>query len=144
MRFKAGVWGGRGAVGGSGQSMAPPTRVSGWCWETDPGEAWGLRWGLVVLQTSAAACQQAGVAPAPPSDPLQEEHLKTSKTPSTKQAKYTKSSIPLAGCSQSLAKSFGVRRVKKNRHFFSLNFFLCFFIIRNNLSHGINTHQNQP
>lgn len=137
-----GGWG-MGAAGGSGQCMAPPVRVSGWCWGMDPGDPWGLRWGLAVLQTSAAACQQAGVAPAPPPDPLQEEHLKTSKTPNTKQVKHTKSSIPLAGCSQSLAKSFGIRIVKK-KNVFSLSSFLCFFMIRIDLSPGINSHQNQP
>lgn len=58
----------------------------------------GLLCLLAVLQKSAAACQEAGVAPAPPFDSLQEEHLKVIKTQNKASAEGIKSSIPLAGC----------------------------------------------
>lgn len=61
-----------------------------------PGVLWGPSQGspptcgllclLVISQKSAAACQEAGVAPAPPFDSLQEEHLKAIKTQNTKQS----------------------------------------------------------
>lgn len=41
---------------------------------------------LAISQKSAAACQEAGVAPASPFDSLQEEHLKAIKTQTTKQS----------------------------------------------------------
>lgn len=46
----------------------------------------GLLCLLAISQKSAAACQEAGVAPAPPFDSLQEEHLKAIKTQNTKQS----------------------------------------------------------
>jgi len=42
---------------------------------------------LALWQKSVAACQEAGVAPAPPFDSLQEEHLKAIKTQNTKEGR---------------------------------------------------------